>query len=486
VGLEQSVVFARIEETRLRLDRLLERRADQETGDPRRPRLSGALRRAHPQDADIITIAIGLITEAGQAEGIIAEGKADVVALARGFLWDPRWAWHAAQELGATPRIPPQYLRARPQPARMFSAGASGAGPEGGEPNGRQKETDQAAGFERGSCGGGKSDSRASSSCPPSGTGAGRGLPFTLVTGSSAGHGGIDTKKFLGTFRWDRGAVPVGDGGSWEKHKAVLKARQPFTDFLFKRPDTKGGMRHISTSGQPIVDDKGRFRGLSRHRQGHHGRPARPELQSLEHSVAHSIAAAESVTAAMTAAIRAICETEGWECGRYFRPDSEAGVLRFGESWGIQDPAIQEFLERSREIVYRPGAGLMGELWQSGQPLWVRRPHPRLSRTAGGFGADAGIRGGFVFPVRSERKVIGVFGFNSRQVRETDEGLLKGDTRDRQPDRPVFGAQARGRRAAPVPRRDGRFRGPDASHRPDQPSLCRRQRRGMPGARLQP
>src|SRR6266699_1256410 len=84
---------------------------------------------------------------------------------------------------------------------------------------------------------------------------------FTLVTGSAAGHGGLDTKKFLGTYRWDRGAVPVGDGGSWDKHKAALKARQPFTDFLFKRPDSKGGMRYISTSGQPIVDGKGRFRG---------------------------------------------------------------------------------------------------------------------------------------------------------------------------------------------------------------------------------
>ena len=66
------------------------------------------------KDAGIPTIAIGLITEAGQAERIIAEAKADMVSLARGFLWDPRWAWHAAQELGATPRIPPQYLRARP------------------------------------------------------------------------------------------------------------------------------------------------------------------------------------------------------------------------------------------------------------------------------------------------------------------------------------------------------------------------------------
>src|SRR5258708_11972376 len=137
------------------------------------------------------------------------------------------------------------------------------------------------------------------------------------------------------------------------------------------------------------------------------------------------MAGAGSARGARRGGIRAICETEGWECGRYFRPDSEAGVLRFGESWGIQDPAIQEFLERSREIVYRPDVGLMGRVWQSGRPLWVAdlTRDPRAQRAA--FGADAGIRGGFVFPVRSEGKVIGVLGFNSRQVRETDEGLLK-------------------------------------------------------------
>ena len=66
------------------------------------------------RDAGITTIAIGLITEPAHAEVIVAEGKADVVALARGFLWDPRWAWHAAVELGAEPHIAPQYLRGRP------------------------------------------------------------------------------------------------------------------------------------------------------------------------------------------------------------------------------------------------------------------------------------------------------------------------------------------------------------------------------------
>lgn len=60
------------------------------------------------------TIAVGLITDARYAEAIVAEGKADLVALARGMLYDPRWPWHAAAELGASVEAPPQYWRSQP------------------------------------------------------------------------------------------------------------------------------------------------------------------------------------------------------------------------------------------------------------------------------------------------------------------------------------------------------------------------------------
>lgn len=61
------------------------------------------------------TVAVGLITEARQAEDILASGKADLVALARGMLYDPRWPWHAAAELGAQVSAPRQYWRAPPR-----------------------------------------------------------------------------------------------------------------------------------------------------------------------------------------------------------------------------------------------------------------------------------------------------------------------------------------------------------------------------------
>lgn len=61
------------------------------------------------------TIAVGLITEAEQAEAIIAQGQADMIALARGILFDPRWPWHAAAKLGAQVEAPPQYWRSQPR-----------------------------------------------------------------------------------------------------------------------------------------------------------------------------------------------------------------------------------------------------------------------------------------------------------------------------------------------------------------------------------
>ena len=62
----------------------------------------------------VTTMAVGLITQANHAEDIVASGKADMVALARGMLYDPRWGWHAAAELGGHVTAPPAYWRAPP------------------------------------------------------------------------------------------------------------------------------------------------------------------------------------------------------------------------------------------------------------------------------------------------------------------------------------------------------------------------------------
>ena len=71
------------------------------------------------------TIAVGLITDAQQAEDIVASGQADAVALARGMLYDPRWPWHAAAQLGASVAAPPQYWRSQPRELKDLFENAS-------------------------------------------------------------------------------------------------------------------------------------------------------------------------------------------------------------------------------------------------------------------------------------------------------------------------------------------------------------------------
>ena len=85
--------------------------------------LAAQVRKAVP----IAVRAVGLIAHPDQAEAIVASGQADMVALARGMLDDPRWVWHAAEHFGVKIDYPPQYARCRSD----LWPGATLARPEG-------------------------------------------------------------------------------------------------------------------------------------------------------------------------------------------------------------------------------------------------------------------------------------------------------------------------------------------------------------------
>jgi 2,4-dienoyl-CoA reductase-like NADH-dependent reductase (Old Yellow Enzyme family) len=72
------------------------------------------LARAVKQATGMPVIAVGMITGYEQAEAIVGAGDADLIALARGVLYDPRWPWHAAAHFGARVKAPNQYLRSQP------------------------------------------------------------------------------------------------------------------------------------------------------------------------------------------------------------------------------------------------------------------------------------------------------------------------------------------------------------------------------------
>jgi len=74
--------------------------------------------RAVRQASGMATTAVGLITDAQQAEDILQAGDADLIALGRAFLYEPRWGWHAAARLGGEVRGKENYWRCLPREAQ--------------------------------------------------------------------------------------------------------------------------------------------------------------------------------------------------------------------------------------------------------------------------------------------------------------------------------------------------------------------------------
>ena len=149
------------------------------------------------------------------------------------------------------------------------------------------------------------------------------------------------------------------------------------------------------------------------------------QLLSLEHAVTRALAEAQGAPEGLKSLIKAVCELQGWDYGRYWQLDEGAGVLRFGASWSVPDPVIVEHLVKTRDLIFTPGKGLVGIVLQTGKPVL----EPDLSRNPlvlqEMFARQSGLRGACTFPVNFEGETIGVLAFVGREVREADARLLE-------------------------------------------------------------
>jgi 2,4-dienoyl-CoA reductase-like NADH-dependent reductase (Old Yellow Enzyme family) len=121
---EQTVAFARALEARgCAAIHVSSGGLDPRQQIPVGPSYQVPLARTVKQGCGLPVVAVGLISDYEQAEAIVGTGDADMIALARTILYDPRWPWHAAAHLGARVKAPNQYLRSQPRQYRdLFDA----------------------------------------------------------------------------------------------------------------------------------------------------------------------------------------------------------------------------------------------------------------------------------------------------------------------------------------------------------------------------
>ncbi|MET0366083.1 MAG: NADH:flavin oxidoreductase/NADH oxidase [Sphingobium sp.] len=113
--IEQTIVFAQALEARgCSAIHVSSGGLDRHQQIPVGPSYQVPLARAVKEAVAMPVVTVGLITDFDQAEAIVATGDADMIALARTVLYDPRWPWHAAAHLGAQVKVAPQFLRSQP------------------------------------------------------------------------------------------------------------------------------------------------------------------------------------------------------------------------------------------------------------------------------------------------------------------------------------------------------------------------------------
>jgi diguanylate cyclase (GGDEF)-like protein/PAS domain S-box-containing protein len=245
---------------------------------------------------------------------------------------------------------------------------------------------------------------------------------FTLIRHRDPNAPENDPKQFLGKALWELWGRPVYD--TWDEHRALRQARQAFADLLIVRCGPHPKEQYLSISGQPVFDDKGRFRGYRGIARDITKEKRDERFLSLEHEVS-LILDADDANEALRAAIRAICESEKWDAGAYWRLDEDSRLLKIHEAWGVETHRIQQVMRQARALVCGPGVGLAGTVWQTGEPLWVPdlRSERRVLRTQ--LPEQTGWNSAFLCPVVNKGQVIGVLEFHSTCIPEPDERLLQ-------------------------------------------------------------
>lgn len=134
---------------------------------------------------------------------------------------------------------------------------------------------------------------------------------------------------------------------------------------------------------------------------------------------------AESVADAFGIALQKICHFTGWSVGNaWIRSTDNTRFEPCPSACGC-GPSAEAFYALSKGMTIPVGAGLIGRVWESKKPLWVRdvRYEPGFLRA--GIAQEAGLKSAFFFPVFTNSGVSAVFEFFHTDIRPRDEGMIQ-------------------------------------------------------------
>ncbi|HAA32842.1 MAG TPA: regulator [Cyanobacteria bacterium UBA8553] len=146
---------------------------------------------------------------------------------------------------------------------------------------------------------------------------------------------------------------------------------------------------------------------------------------NAEHATTRVLAESATLSEASLKILQAICENLGWTLGELWSVDTQANVLRCVENWPLPTVEGSEFKAVTQQMTFAPEVGLPGQVWASGEPIWITNLAEATNFRRTLVAAKVGLSTAFGFPILAGDETLGVITFFSRELQEPDPDLLK-------------------------------------------------------------
>ncbi len=237
-----------------------------------------------------------------------------------------------------------------------------------------------------------------------------------------------DLRDIVGKTSWDLCARPPVGADSWERHRAALADKVPFRDVIHCFV-TDRGVRYVSFSGQPIFDQRRRFKGYRGVAQDVSARMRLEHLSQLEHLVTRTLAETDDLGSGVRAVLQAMCESERWTAANLWIVDDRTRTLRHAVGWGSAADGRCSVLDEGDQL---PN-------WLHGGPVWIndvlRDPRTAQTERANGSGNANGCANGdghgngwnssVVVPLKSGGATVGVLDFYAPRIAAPEPQFLR-------------------------------------------------------------
>jgi diguanylate cyclase (GGDEF)-like protein/PAS domain S-box-containing protein len=222
-----------------------------------------------------------------------------------------------------------------------------------------------------------------------------------------------DLRDIIGKTSEELCAICPNNSAAAQMQRVAVEAREVFRNITYRIDSASGGGRYFGFSGQPVFDERRRFKGYRGIAVDVTAQMRAERLTQLEHSVSRILAEAEDVKVGIGAVVEAMCASEQWTAGNFWTLD-ESGTLRHLVAWTPTDKGPQSVLAEDSAL----------PSWLNAGPVWIGDVD-RGSGDAARASAAESWNTGLVVPIKSGSEIVGVLDFYAPKIAAPEPQFLR-------------------------------------------------------------